>query len=72
MLSILVKPSCLSVPSKMGVSNMGHRTEPNNTHQLSINDEFGMDIDFTNHTLHFWSNKPEQFDIYLAPLPQLT
>lgn len=47
-------------------------TEPNNTHQLSINDEFGMDIDFTNHTLHFWSNKPEQFDIYLTPLPQLT
>ena len=30
MLSILVKPSCLSVLSKMGVSNMRHRTESNN------------------------------------------
>ena len=30
MLSILVKPSCLSDLSKMGVSNMRHRTESNN------------------------------------------
>ena len=30
MLSILVKPSCLSALSKMGVSNMRHRTESNN------------------------------------------